>query len=131
MAVAAISLSASTLSPFLGAYQPLLVKYPQLDCRMDVLLVHETLVPLPLIRKPQASLSIEALFATVELGLSVPLSSSLLPSQVGWVTLHQLSYLKTEAHDDEEREVTCPYLLKICTSSQVQSWCSRTPPALR
>ncbi len=131
MAVAAISLSASTLSPFLGAYQSLLVKYPQLDCRMDVLLVHETLAPLPLISKPKASLSIEVLFATVELGLLVPLSSSLLPSQVGWVTLHQLSYLKIEAHDDEEREVMCPYLFQICMSSQVRSWCPRTPPALR
>ncbi len=131
MAVAAISLSASTLSPFLGAYQSLLVKYLQLDCRMDVLLVHETLAPLPLISKAQASLSIEAFFATVELSLLVPLSSSLLISQVGWVTLHQLSYLKTEAHDDDKREVTCPYLFQICTSSQVWSWCPRTPPALR
>ena len=77
---------------------------------MDVLLVHETLASLLIISKPHASLSIEALFATIELGLLVPLSSSLLPSQVGWVTLYQLSYLKTEAHDDEEREVTCPYL---------------------
>jgi hypothetical protein len=129
LAVAEISLSASTLSPFLGAYQSLPVKYPQLDRRMDILLVHETLAPLPLISKPQASLSIEALFATVELGLLVPLSFSLLLSQVGWVTLHQLSYLKTGAHDNEEREVTCPYLFQICTSSQVWSWCPRTPPA--
>ncbi len=75
---------------------------------MDVLLVHETLAPLLLISKPQASLLIIEAFATIDLGLSVPLSSSLLPSQVGWVTLHQLSYLKTEAHDDKERVVTCP-----------------------
>ena len=68
---------------------------------MSVLLVHETLAPLPLISKPQAGLSIEVSLATVELGLSVPLSSSLLPFQVGWVTLRQLSYSKTEAHDDE------------------------------
>jgi hypothetical protein len=93
---------------------------------MDVLLVHETLAPLPLISKPLASLLIEAL-----LGLLVPLSSSLLPSQVGWVALHQLSYSKTEAHDDEEREVACLYLFQICTSSQVRSWCPRTLPALR
>jgi hypothetical protein len=119
LAVDAISLSTSPLSPFLGAYQSLPVKYPQLDRRMDVLLVHETLAPLPLISKPQASLSIEALFATVELGLSVTWSSSLLHSQVGWVTHHQLSYLKTEPHDDKEREVTCPYLFQICMSSQV------------
>ena len=83
LAVATIPLSASTLSPFLVAYQSLPVKYPQLDCRMDILLVHETLAPLPLISKPQASLLIEASFATVELGLLVLLSSSLLPSQVG------------------------------------------------
>jgi hypothetical protein len=101
-----------------------------LDHWMDVLLVHETLAPLPLISKLQASLSIEALFATVEHGLSVLLPSSLLPSQVGWVTLHQLSYLKAEAHDEEEREVTCPYLFQICMSSQVWSWCPRTPLTL-
>jgi hypothetical protein len=105
LAVAAISLSGSTLSPFPGAYQSLPVKYPQLDYRMDILLVHETLAPLPLITKPQVSLLIEVLFGTTELGLLVPLSSSLLPSQVGWVTLHQFSYLKTEAHDDEERKL--------------------------
>jgi hypothetical protein len=96
---------------------------------MDILLVHEILAPLPLISKPQTSLLIEALFATVELGISVLLSSSPLTSQVGWVTLHQLSYLKTEAHEDEEKE-DMPILLQICTSSQVQSWCPRTLPAL-
>ncbi len=94
---------------------------PTVGLQDDVLLVHVTLAPLPLISKPQASLLIEASFATVELGLLVPLSFSLLPSQVGWVTLRQLSYLKMEAYDDEEREVTGPYLFQICTSSQVRS----------
>jgi hypothetical protein len=89
----------------------LLVRYQQLDCRMDVLLVHETLAPLPLVCKPQVSLLIEALFTTVEFGLLLPLLSLLLPSQVGWVTLHQLLYLK-KAYKMKEWEVTCSYLFR-------------------
>jgi hypothetical protein len=51
----------------------------------------------------------EELFTTNEPGLLVSLSPSQLPSQIGWVTLHQLSHEK--AFKMEEWEVTRSYLL--------------------
>jgi hypothetical protein len=107
LAVATIPLSIYYQSPFLAAYQSLSAgQVPAVGSQVGRFV---GTLNIGAIAALESTTDVPVNGSIVEPGLSVLSLPSQLPSQVGWVTLHQLSHKK--AFKMEEWEVKRSYLL--------------------